>query len=315
MISFKKLSLSAACLIIFTLLAGQQSPAKPFSYPLSSQILINPAIAGSKDFTNINMIIRANGTPGAQMITYNSRLAGKPGDPVFMGGNAFSNFGLGGFVYQEAFDLSRNIGFGIAGAYHISLGENKLSALSIGLAARGTYNTPTDEGESANGTASLFTPNVDFGIYYYGPTGFAGISGTNLLGMGSDTTLVYGDDAFISRAYNLYGGYKFVLSRKKSIVLEPSLLVSLNDSTFSEAGEHITPYLKLYMQNFYVGTYFKDVDHLALFMQYQFPWFYTGLFVEFPRQGFLTDDNIILELTLGVNLSKSKQAFYEQRHW
>ena len=315
MILYKKLLLFAAGLLIFSILTGQQSPSKPFSYPLSSQFLINPAIAGSRDFSNINMILRVNGMPGAQMITYNTRLPGKAGDQIFQGGNAFSNFGIGGFAYQESFDLSRNYGFGVAGSYHISLGDNNLSALSIGLAARGTYNTPTDEAEPDPEGGSLFTPNVDFGIYYYGTTGFAGISGTNLLGMMNDSTMAYGDEGYVPRAYNFFGGYKFVLSRKNAIVLEPSLLVSLNDSTFLEAGKHITPYLKLYMQNFYVGTYFKDVDHLALFMQYQFPWFYTGLLVEFPRQGFLTDDNIILELTLGLNLSKDKQAFYKERHW
>jgi hypothetical protein len=122
-------------------------------------------------------------------------------------------------------------------------------------------------------------------------------------------------EAHIPREYHLYGGYKFLLSRENSVVLEPSLLVSLNDTTFSELHKHLVPYLKLYLQNFYIGTYMKSLDTFALFFQYQFPRFYTGIFLEFPRVGFLNEDNIIFEISLGVNLDRGDQRFLQFRHW
>jgi hypothetical protein len=119
----------------------------------------------------------------------------------------------------------------------------------------------------------------------------------------------------VDREYHLYGGYKFMVSKALGIVIEPSLLVTLNDSTISEPHKHLVPYLKIYLQNFYLGTYLKDLDIFALFFQYQFPKFYTGVFLEFPRVGFLNDDNIIFELSLGVNLGKKGQPFLRYRHW
>ena len=312
MVSLHRFVFTLAGILAMTNLMAQMVPANPSSYIVYSPFLVNPAISGSKDFSNINLIARVNGTPGAQMATYNGRLPGKTVDGV----KTHSGFGLGGFFYNDEFMLSRNLGFGVSGAYHISLDQKKLSNLAIGAAFRGHYNLVSDEGESTTGRSSGFTPNVDVGLYYYGPSAYAGISSTNLLGT-SDSTLAYGDEAYIPREYNFYGGYKFLLSRKNGIVLEPSLLISLNDSTLSEIGQHITPYLKLYMQNFYFGTYVKDFDFndLAFFFQYQFPWFYTGLLVEFPREGFLTDDNILLELCLGINLGLDKEAFRKSRHW
>jgi len=300
----------------FSLLMGQYIPSKPFSYPIFSPQLINPAITGSKDFKNINLVLRVNGSPGAQMLSYNSRLnSKKTGTSLVPGANSFSNFGLGGYLYQEELESSRNIGFGVSGAYHIALGDEKLSALSIGLTARGTYNMISDDSETTSGETSSFNPNLDAGIYYYGPSAFVGISANNVLGMLSDTILTIVDEAYIPREFHLYGGYKFILSRKNAIIFEPSLLLSHGDSTLFEDTYRIAPMFKFYMQNFYFGTFVKRKEHLNFFFQYQFPKFYTGLLVDFPRKGFLTADNIILELTFGLNIGKDKRTFSQTRHW
>jgi hypothetical protein len=39
------------------------------------------------------------------------------------------------------------------------------------------------------------------------------------------------------------------------------------------------------------------------------------VFLEFPRKGFLNDDNIIFELSLGINLGLEKRKFLQHRHW
>jgi len=69
------------------------------------------------------------------------------------------------------------------------------------------------------------------------------------------------------------------------------------------------------LHNFYIGTYLKDLDIFALFFQYQFPKFYTGVFLEFPRVGYLNDENIIFEVSLGVNLGNGSPTFTQHRHW
>ena len=184
------------------------------------------------------------------------------------------------------------------------------------VSLKGFLNVPKASAESSGDSASsVFNPNLDFGVYYYGPTAFGGLSVTTLFSTKLSDDVTMESDAYVPREYHAYGGYKFLISKKNAIVIEPSLLVTLNDSTLSEPHKHLVPYLKVYLQNFYIGTYLKSSDIFALFFQYQFPRFYTGVFLEFPRIGFLNDDNIIFELSLGVNLGQEGPRFLQYRHW
>ncbi len=275
-------------------LCGQAIPSGPLSIPVYHPVVLNPAYAGSKDFTNIGFTSKAVRNPYHMVISAHTRLMNSNG--------GFSNFGLGGYTFLEQLDQSWNTGLSIAGSYHYTIDKSRLHNLSGGAALKGIFATPRSSDEAIGDTlSSTFTPDMDLGLYYYGPNAFAGISVTSLFDQ--------------SRGYNLYGGYKFLLNRSQAIVLEPSLLISFRDSTMGEPTTQITPFLKLYMQNFYVGTYVKS-DHLfALFFQYQFPRFYTGVFLEFPWKGYLNDDNIIFELSVGINLGLKKQKFLQHRHW
>lgn len=275
-------------------LSAQSIPSGPLSIPVYHPLVLNPAYVGSKDYTNINLTTRAVKNWDQQLIHAHKRLKSADG--------SFSNFGLGGYTFLEQADETWNTGLALASAYHYSLDEARIHTISGGISLKGIFEIPKSTEESAGDSLNTsFSPDMDLGAYYYGNAAFGGLSVTSILSS--------------SRFYHLYGGYKFLLSKSQSIVLEPSVLVSLNDSTFSEAHKHITPYLKLYLQNFYIGTYMKSVDIFALFFQYQFPRFYTGVFLEFPRKGFLNDDNIIFELSLGINLGLDKRKFLQHRHW
>ena len=281
-------------LLLNMALCGQAIASGPLSIPIYHPVVLNPAYAGSKDFTNIGFTTKAVRNPYHMVLSAHSRLMNSNG--------SYSNFGLGGYTFLEQLDQSWNTGLSIAGSYHYTLDESRLHNLSGGAALKGIFATPRSADEAAGDTlSSTFTPDMDLGFYYYGPSAFAGISVTSLFDQ--------------SRSYHLYGGYKFLLNKSLAIVLEPSLLISFRDSTMGEPTEQITPFLKLYLQNFYVGTYVKS-DHLfALFLQYQFPRFYTGVFLEFPLKGYLNDDNIIFELSLGINLGLEKRKFLQHRHW
>jgi hypothetical protein len=283
-----------AGIILNLALCGQSIPSGPLSIPVYHPVVLNPAYAGSKDFTSIAFTTKANKNPYNQMLSAHTRLKNANG--------SFSKFGLGGYTFLEQLDQSWNTGLSIAGSYHYTLDKSRLHILSGGAALKGIFTIPKSSDESIGDTLSTsFTPNMDLGFHYYGPNAFAGISATSLF----DQT----------RGYHLYGGYKFLLNRNQSIVLEPSLLFSINDSTMGDPAEQFTPYLKLYLQNFYVGAYVKSNHLFALFFQYQFPRFYTGVFLEFPWKGYLNDDNIIFELSLGINLGLEKQKFLQHRHW
>ena len=307
-VSIIKLTLLIIYIFLFNILYGQQIPSKPFSNLIFSPLIVNPAIIGSKDYTNFNLISRISGQPTSQLFSAHTRLT-KQGD--------FTNFGFGGYVFHDRLLKSYNIGANAGGAYHIPIDKDKMSNISLGLILKGIYNVPIKDSELTTNDSinSTFSPNVDFGIYYYGPTAFAGISVTNGLGNLLNKELTDQDEAYIPREYHLYGGYKFLLNRKYAIVLEPSLLLSVTDETFSEAYKHINPYLKLYIQNGYIGTYYKDYDHLAFYLQYEFPYLFAGMFFEVPRKVYLTYENIVIEFILGINIGKEKSMFPRYRHW
>jgi len=293
---------------LYTFALAQQVPSKPLSNPVYTPIVLNPAYAGSKDYTQFSLTSKVLKSPDSQLLNFHRRLTKKNG--------SFTPFGLGAYAFRDQLGDSWNAGLAVAGTYHISLDRANVHILSLGAALKGIMNLPATGTEA--GTDSLsnqLNPNMDLGIFYYGPTAFAGISTTSLLGTWMKDGITENSEAHVPREYHFYGGYKFVLSRKSAVVLEPSLLISLNDSTLSQPHRHLVPYLKLYLQNFYIGSYFKSVDQVALFFQYQFPRFFAGVFLEFPRVGFLNDENIIFEISLGVNLGQDKQTFLQYRHW
>lgn len=288
--------------------ACQKVPSRPLSNPVYSPIVINPAFVGSKDFTNISLTTKILKSPDSQLLNIHKRVADKEGN--------YSRVGLGSYLFHELLNESRNLGLAIAGSYHIPLDRANIHNLSFGASVKGILNNPVDNGEPVGDSlGNELNPNLDLGVYYYGPSGFAGLSVTSLLGTDAGNGPAYGSEAHVPREYHLYGGYKFLLNRQNAIVLEPSLLLSLDDSTLSEPQKHLTPYLKLYLKDFYIGTRFHSLDQIALFFQYQFPRLYTGVFLEFPRKRLLSDENIIFEVILGLNLGRGGPAFLQYRHW
>jgi len=304
----RKLFITLSGVIFSITLTAQDVPSQPLSVPVYHPMVLNPAFVGSKDFTNISLTSKVLKSPNNQIINMHQRLASS--------NDFFSNIGIGGYAFQEQLDDFWNTGMAVAVSYHFALDDASVHNLAVGTSLKGFLNIPKGSEETPGDTLNnSFNPNMDFGVYYYGPTAFAGLSVTTLFGTKLDTELTVESDAYIPREYHFYGGYKFLLSRNNSIVLEPSLLMSLNDSTLSEPQKHLVPYIKVYLQNFYVGTYFKSLDIFALFFQYQFPHFYTGIFLEFPRVGFLNNDNIIFEVSLGVNLGQGGHKFLQYRQW
>ncbi len=307
-IIFRNSILTGLVLVINLALSAQSVPSNPLSIPVYHPMVLNPAFAGSKDYTNITLTSKIYNNLGNQIINFHQRMTTPYG--------FFSNIGIGGYLFQEQLDQSWNTGVAVTGAYHFAVDEDNVHNIAIGTSLKGFLNVPKSNGEASGDTASSkLNPNMDIGVYYYGPSAFGGLSVTSIFGTKITDEVSIDSDAYIQREYHLHGGYKFLLNRNNAIVLEPSLLVSLNDSTFSEPHKHLVPYLKVYLQNFYVGTYLKSTDIFALFFQYQFPRFYTGVFLEFPRIGFLNNDNIIFEISMGVNLGHEGPRFLQYRHW
>ncbi|MDP4222343.1 MAG: type IX secretion system membrane protein PorP/SprF [Bacteroidota bacterium] len=306
--------ISIYCIVSF----GQQVPHNPISYRLFSPFLFNPAIAGSKDFFSLDMIAGFRSKSNSEIISANTRVTRKIPEYVPSGRtHSFTNFGLGGFTFNDYnnTDSTHNSGIGVTLAYHIPLNKKGLTFLSIGASVKGMYHFREGNSDLGSHGKEFYYPNIDFGIYLYGPGAYAGLSSTNFLDRPVDSDTLSPYQLPISRQYNFIAGYKFVLSRSMNIIFEPSVIVFTDDSLSFNFKENIEPILKLYAGNFCLGTYFSDYSNFSFFFQYRYPRFYVGTFIAMPKNSPYYKKSLTAEITLGINLSGNKSGYLKPSQW
>jgi len=258
----KMLKTKTTLLIALFLMTGikasaQHTPRNPISNSVFTPFIINPAIAGSKDFMAIDLAATIQGDDYSQLLSRNTRIAKK--GPNYIGapvGKSYTNFGVGSALFNDQSGSSANLGVSVAASYHLPLNDRKISFISGGIALKGVYNIMDSINESGVPRKASLIPNFDAGVYFYSKSLYMGLSATNLLGNLADTATMTLYNIPISRQYFFLAGYKIVLSRPLNIILEPSLIINLDDSLNFDNKETYNPMLKLYLDAFCVGGYF-----------------------------------------------------------
>lgn len=301
----------------FCISKGQQTPLSPVSYWVFAPYIYNPAIVGSKDFLTIGANVAFHGESNSQLISGNTRIT-KTNSGYFSSPDIieYKNTGIGGSVFKDKDGLSRNTGLSIAGSYQIPLSTLELSFLSFGASVKGVYSSiSSDSAELKNTLRKTFYTNIDLGIYYYGTNFFTGVSVDNIRGSPwkPDTLGLY--KVPVSRQYFLTAGYKFLLSKSLNIVLEPSFLISATDSIFGKLADHINPILRLYLEDFCIGTSFRSGGKISIFGQFRYPRFYVGAFYELANKTPYYKNKPNVEFTLGINIQTDKSRLTNHSHW
>jgi type IX secretion system PorP/SprF family membrane protein len=303
-------------ILSLNLIVGQQAPDYPISYRLFTPFILNPAIAGSKDFTSVDLIIGKYGTSNSQLLSGNMRIAKTKKEYITsLPVTEFSKVGVGGYAFNDYNDTSRNIGFGATGSYHLQLDKNGISFLSFGLSAKGVLNKYPGNADLSKPAEDTFFPNVDAGIYYYNADFYAGLSATNILGNPSDPDSLGQYTIPVSRQFSLQAGYKFVLSRSLKILLEPFLIVNTDEEFSGEITDMLKPGFKLYAGNFCTGTYFNNFSKVSVMFQYQYSKVYIGTYFEIEYKEPFYKKPINAEVVLGINFSAIKSGFPRNYHW
>lgn len=313
---FKILPLVLAFIASFNTVTAQQTPLTPISNRVFTPFIINPAIAGSKDFMAIDISAVIQGTDKSQLLSGNTRIAKK--GPTYFGApvsRSYTQFGVGAAFFNDVVGPSRNLGFTAAASYHKPLDDKNLSFLSGGIAVKGIYNMMDSIPDTESPPRNSFIPNLDAGLYYYGKSLYAGISATNILGNMLDSSDMAAYNVPLSREYFLITGYKFVISKSLNIVIEPSLIIDLNDSLNFDNKETYNPMLKLYLEDFCFGGYLHDYDKLTFFFQYKFPRLYLGTLVDFPRDVPFYKEDLVIEIAAGVNFGSISSSSSTKWHW
>ena len=298
------------------ILRGQHTPLNPFSIKVFTPFIINPAVAGSKDFMSVDFSAVIQGNDLSQLLSTNTRIAKK--GPRYFGApvaKSFTNLGFGAALFNDRNGSSRNLGGSVSLAYHFPLNEKKMSFLAGGITAKGIYNIMDSIPESGAPIRRSLIPNIDAGIYFYDQKFYGGISATNLLGNLADSTEMAIYSIPVSRQYFFHVGYKFVLSRQLNIVFEPSIIVNLDDSLLFGKKESYNPMLKMYMEAFCLGAIMHNYDNLTFFFQYRFPKFYIGTLVNFPRDVPFYKKDLSVEIAAGMNLGFMKDTSPGRYQW
>lgn len=297
---------------------AQQVPYNPISYRLFSPFILNPAIAGSKDFLSVDIIGGFTGKSHTQMVSTNTRIERKttgfgPAGKTY----SFTNFGVGGYFFNDlnTTDSIHNTGAGGTVSYHIPLNKKSLSFLSIGASFKGLYHFFEGNPDSGIPFGEYYFPNADLGIYLYSPSYSVGISAVNLLDSPTDTLAGFVYKVPAARQYNFIAAYKFVISRDLNLVIEPSVIIHTNDSLDFDLKESIEPALKIYAGSFCLGTYFNDYNKLSFLFQYRYPRFYVGTFFSIPRDSPFYKKSPTAEIAIGINFSRNRSGYIQNGHW
>lgn len=317
MTSVERVILLFVFLFSFLKSEAQQTPLNSISYWLFTPYINNPAMVGSKDFLSLDLNASFKGKSNSQVLSGNTRIS-KTKSGYFSSPDIleFSNIGLGGSVFNNIDGVSQNIGISAAGSYQVPLNTRKLSFLSFGASVKGVYNMlDADTIEPTNPAKSTFYPNVDVGIYYYGTNLFMGLSAVNLLRNPENPDTLGVNDIPVFRQYFFLAGYKIPLSKSMNIVLEPSILFNAYDSTLKNIEKNFNPVLKLYVENFCIGSYFLTDGAASFFFQYRYPRFYIGALYELPKKSAYYKKSPDIEVTLGFNIQTDKSRFSKSSRW
>lgn len=308
---------------------AQEIPIYFQSQYLFNPYLINPAYAGSKDFTAILLSARQNftnitGAPKTQILSAHSRL-GESMD-IFSrkekSGSFFTNVGVGGLLFNDVSAAFRKIGLQLTYAYHLPLSRKQLRHLSFGISANAfiysfspnSFNIITDPLLN-QGAKSTFVPDANLGLYYYGIHLYGGISSSNIFMNSIKLDAPHYSEIPIDRKYFLLLGYKFNLSQTRGIVLEPSVLVHADEEEISKFYENIDVTLKLYFPRFFVGTSYRYNESFVVCGLYHFDYFYVGLAYEYPVGDIWNYTYGNTQIVIGVNLGRGKNRFGDSRYW
>lgn len=321
-ISFARLTIRRIVLILvlvccFVTAKAQQSPLSNISYWVFDPFIYNPAIAGSKDFISAGFDAAFQSNFNTQLISANARIS-KTRSGYFTSPDIteFKNIGVGGTIFRDYYGISRSIGVSGTVSYQIPLSVRRLSFLAIGASVKEVQNTlDNDSTGSAHSFKKTYFPDLDLGIYYYGASFFIGLSSTNIHGnpWKSDTLDIFRIP--VARQYFFAAGFKLLLNKPLNIVLEPSVLVNVNDSTIGKIPDNINPILKLYLGDFCFGSSLQSNGKISFFGQFRYPKFYVGAYYELPKNTPYFKKAPIVEFTLGLNLQPDKSRLSNHSHW
>ncbi len=295
---------------------GQQLPSLPNSWPVFTPYILNPAIAGSKDFFSMDLSTGWADNYNSFLAAGAARIARRMKKfrdlPVL---SDYTNFGAGSYIFNERTGPYNNTGAAGIFSWHLKLSADALSFISFGLSAKALYTVYYGEPDLGRLPSYELYPDMDLGVYFYSPSFYAGLSGLNLLRdyTVSDTTGYSLPN--VDRHLSFQAGYRQIINRNFNLVIEPSILVSENYSFSGNIKDMLSPMLKVYTGLFCAGIYYKNLSTTNFFFIYKYPKFDIGVFFRMPGKTPYFRNPPVAELKIGINLSSIIYNSRSYNHW
>jgi len=297
----------------------------PFSFtyaqihPLSDQYMmnffqLNPATAGVVTLDPLVVNVRQPmfrwgdyRLPNSQSITFQSKLVKEktyfnPRGFLNRGRNAFGKVGFGAGMFNYSYGNINQWGIHLDYAYHIFLGEGRMS---FGLAPvliffRANFpdgslifhDNPDDILDQMEDPFKRSFLDFNAGIHYYSTTLTAGFSCLQLLNSRIHINGEYGFPGSVnsgdpinpdlSRTFYGYGGYAFTLNR--NLRIEPFLMLKYNQNQTSRFRADLSASVYLF-DSFQGGLTYKLLEGGAAFFGIRYNQFQLRYQFDFPLNG------------------------------
>ncbi|PLX08811.1 MAG: hypothetical protein C0596_05810 [Marinilabiliales bacterium] len=289
-----------------SLLNAQQLPL--YSQYMMNDFFINPAIAGSKDYSPVLLSIHKqwiviNESPSTQTLSGHTMLEN-------------NNVGLGAIIFNDDFGPESHIGLQAIYSYHFHI--DRLNKISLCLAAiamqykmdQRFFNlTIYDDPAITYMVEKTIVPDATFGVYAYGKKYYAGITAAHLF----ESKLKINrnlDDNTMVRNYFAMGGYKFTFPNSPQFEIEPSVLIKMTEVTPPQFDINIKMY---YEQDYWFGMSIRPEDSFIAAIgfkhkQYYFGYAYDFTFSDLSAYTFGSQE-IIFGMNIGENTRRSRSFF------
>lgn len=295
----KTLILFGICLLFASNTKAQQTALN--SQYLYNDFAINPAVAGSKNYSPLSLNVRRQwlGIDEAP-VTQNLMLHG------FLG----QHTGGGIHLFNDASGPSKRTGLSTSFAYHVKTG--KLSKLSFGLSGsitqfsidRDKLITQVPGDIAVINSVSHVIADANFGILWKGDRHFIGISGFNLLENKSNlNALTTPVNNSLERVFYAHAGYNFKVGALVDV--QPSTIFRYMSNTPIQFDGN----LKITLKDLYwIGTSYRHQDAVAVMGGIEIGNIMFGYTYDIGISDIKTYNDGTHEVFLGIKLNRGDNA-------
>lgn len=285
---------------------AQQLPL--YSQYMLNDFFLNPAIAGSKEFSPIVLSVHKQWvgieeSPSTQTVSGHTLLPN-------------GNVGIGGIIFNDSFGPESHTGLQAIYSYHFNIDRD--NRISLGLAAIAFQYTMDQRNFNLTHEADpaitymierTIVPDASFGVYAYGKRYWAGITVAHLF----ESRLKINrniDENTMVRHYFAMGGYRFEFPNAPQFEIEPSMLMKMTEVTPPQFDINVKMF---YDQDYWFGFSIRPQDSFVTCIGIRVNQYYFGYAYDFTFSDLASYTIGSQEFVFGMNIGqtgRSSRSFF-----